>query len=1275
MRKGLLSAGTGAALIAAGVWLAPAQAGGPEVTVSNIGSNLNIHMEGSTQSTIQVLYLAGPEDWQIVGNFVTAGSGCDQVSSAEVTCAENGEDIDFEFGSTGGSVTMVGADSFLDFNSDIQLGVGSDIVIASDGDDVIHADATSTNNDDIDSLDGDDDIETSNGSDIIDGGDDNDTIVAGNGNNFVNGGEFAGDDTDGDDTITGGSIIDDLDGGAGTDILNGGDDGDEITGGDGNDTINAGPGDDGETTQGVDGQDGNDTVNGEAGDDTLAGGADTDTLNGGANEDILDPGAGTDTVNGDGENDLMRNSDGADAFNGGSGSDDEVDYTPTSAAAMTIDIDGAADDGRNCPGGSCEGDNVGTTTENVTGDSSADVITGSSSANDLDGAGGNDTLSGGAGAGADGGDQFVGGSETDTVTYDPAGGTPRTGALTVDIDGTADDGTTGELDDVETTVENVTGGSGADNITGSTANNQLRGGPGTANDTLSGNTGDDTLFGGTGINTGTDGADVFNGDGHTNGDTVSYAGRTDAITADLDGAADDGASGENDDINTTVENITGGSAADTLTGNASNNVLDGGGNNDTLRGGTTATGDGNDSLVGNTGTGDTADYSARNEDLDLDADGVADDGFNVETDNIATTTENVTGGSADDDINGTTAANVLTGGAGDDDLAGGIGAGPDGADTYNGGTHGTVGGQNGDDGDFADYGTRTDNLVIDIGGGANDGAGGCPSGAGCEDDDVQVTIERLIAGDGDDTLTGSAANNTFLGNEGDDLMRGGTGTGPDGADSFAGGNLGETNGDTVSYTGRTDDIVASQLLGGANGGGGCPSGAGCEDDSIDGSTDNITGGSGNDALSGNSSDNVLSGGAGNDTLAGSFNGTGPDGADRFLAGAPVSSTIDTVTYASRDDDITADIGGGSDDEDGDDISADIDNVTGGDGDDSLFGDADVNRIDGAGGDDVLAGGQGTGPDGADTFIGGTDSTVGGAHSTLKDLVTYFSRTDDVSANLTTGVGPDGDVLDPTLERLTGGGGDDNLTGDAEANRLEGNNGDDFLAGGTSAGPDGNDIFVGGGNTAVGDAVSYAVRTDSITATTGSGPVNGGGDCPGGLTCEDDDIQSTVENLTGGSNDDALTGDADPNTLNGGDGEDTLSALAGIDRVEARDGFADTIDCGTQADTAVLDEGALDVLTPAGTCETLDQPPLQAPETTILTGPDNPTPRRKAKFTFEADEAATFQCKIDNKQFRNCTSPKEYRNLDPGRHKVQVVATDLVGQTDATPDKYRWRITN
>ena len=286
---------------------------------------------------------------------------------------------------------------------------------------------------------------------------------------------------------------------------------------------------------------------------------------------------------------------------------------------------------------------------------------------------------------------------------------------------------------------------------------------------------------------------------------------------------------------------------------------------------------------------------------------------------------------------------MLTGGGGDDDLAGSLGAGPDGADVFNGGAHGTAGGQNGDDGDIADYGARIDDLDIDIGGGANDGAGGCPSGAGCEDDDVQATIERLIGGDGDDVLIGSPADNIITGNEGDDLMRGGTGTGPDGADNFSGGNLGETNGDTLSYVGRTDDIVASQLIGGANGGGGCPSGPSCEGDRSTAAPRTSPGAPATTPSAATPPTTSLSGGAGQRHAGRQPDGTGPDGADRFLAGAPVRSTIDTVTYASRDDDIDADIGGGADDVDGDDISADIDNITGGDGDDDLFGDGDANR--------------------------------------------------------------------------------------------------------------------------------------------------------------------------------------------------------------------------------------------------------------------------------------------------------------------------------------------
>lgn len=1247
----------------------PAQASAVGTDVFLSGGKLNVHAQsGSGMAGFQVSYQAGPQDWQVIGAGATAGGGCNQDSSAVVSCPESGEDVDVEFANVEGSITFAVADSFLDFDTDIELGTATDNVTGTEGIDTIHYDGaagSTTAGDDITALGGNDTItDVSQSSDLIDGGDGGDTIDAGSGNNILNGGDFAGDDTDGDDVITGGSDFDDIDGGAGADTLNGGADNDKITGGPDGDIINAGPGNDGTSTFGVDGEAGNDTINGGDGEDILAGGADTDTLNGENEDDVLDGGDGSDSLNGGPGDDLFPNSAGPDAFNGGTNGTaggqngalgDEVDYSVGTGTAVTADIDGTADDGRSCPA-TCEGDNVATDIENLTGDSGADTLTGGTNANILDGNSGNDTLAGGQGAGADGGDRFNDASGTDTVTYNPASGTARTGNLIVDIDGTGDDGTAGEADDLETNIENVIGGSGTDNITGSTLVNDLRGGPGTAADTLSGGAANDTLFGGLGTNTGPDGADTFNGDAHTTGDTVSYAGRTDAITADLDGTADDGGTGEGDDINTTVENLTGGSTGDTLTGNASANTIDGAGGNDDLAGGTGAAADGADSLIGGSGTEDEVSYASRTDgvntgtadDLDVDLDGVADDGFAGELDNVGATVENVIGGAGDDDLTGNTGANELTGNGGDDELKGGTSVGADGADAFSGGTGGTIGGQNGFAGDEAEYVDRTSAVNISIGGAA-DGAAG-------ENDSIGADIEILSSGSGADTLTGSGApSEFFFGRDGNDTMRGGTGTGPDGIDRFNGGN----GVDNVSYSTRTDPITAviddPAVI--------SPP-ATTDNDDIGSDVETVFGGTANDTLIGNDADNTLSGNGGDDTLRGGQQGV--DGADEYVGGANGAGG-DTVSFSHRGDDVSADIGGGDDDVDLDDVQTTVENVTGGGGDDTLIGNGSANVLSGGAGDDNLAGGQVPGPDGADTFIGGTDGTPGGAHSENKDLVTYFNRTDDISANLTSGVGGaagEADVIDATMERATGGSGDDTLTGDAEANLLEGNNGDDTFAGGQGAGPDGADTFNAGGQGVAGDTVTYATRTDDVTATIG-----------GAADVDGDDIQSAIDNVTGGSGDDGLTGDADANRLEGGGGQDALSALGGADRIEARDGFADTVDCGTEADTAVLDEGNLDTLSPPGTCETLDQPPLQAPETTILTGPDNPTTRRKAIFTFEADEAATFRCKIDSRALRACTSPKEYRNLTPGRHKVTVIATDLVGQADPTPARYRWRITN
>ena len=85
----------------------------------------------------------------------------------------------------------------------------------------------------------------------------------------------------------------------------------------------------------------------------------------------------------------------------------------------------------------------------------------------------------------------------------------------------------------------------------------------------------------------------------------------------------------------------------------------------------------------------------------------------------------------------------------------------------------------------------------------------------------------------------------------------------------------------------------------------------------------------------------------------------------------------------------------------------------------------------------------------------------------------------------------------------------------------------------------------------------------------------------------------------------------------------------------------------------------------------DTPDTDAPETT-LRRPKVRGPRVTLRFS--SDEAgSTFMCKLDKRKFRPCESPKAYRKLRRGRHKVRVVAIDAAGNRDATPARRSFRI--
>ncbi len=216
--------------------------------------------------------------------------------------------------------------------------------------------------------------------------------------------------------------------------------------------------------------------------------------------------------------------------------------------------------------------NVHSHTLTQTGGSGADTIRGVTTADVMRGMGGKDLLFGGEGDdrldggsgndvlfGGDGNDILVGGAGTDrlnggngyagaddgrdTVDYGAATGTVRVqlsgqgevidGVYTQSFARGADIGR-----DILTSIENVTGGRGADILVGSSVSNVLKGGAG--RDTISGEGGNDLIHGGAGadILTGGGGADRFVFDtklGRSNVDTIGdFRVRLDTVVLDDD---------------------------------------------------------------------------------------------------------------------------------------------------------------------------------------------------------------------------------------------------------------------------------------------------------------------------------------------------------------------------------------------------------------------------------------------------------------------------------------------------------------------------------------------------------------------------------------------------------------------------------------------------------------------------------------------------------------------------------------------------------------------
>ncbi|HET9730188.1 MAG TPA: hypothetical protein VFR41_12235, partial [Acidimicrobiia bacterium] len=413
-------------------------------------------------------------------------------------------------------------------------------------------------------------------------------------------------------------------------------------------------------------------------------------------------------------------------------------------------------------------------------------------------------------------------------------------------------------------------------------------------------------------------------------------------------------------------------------------------------------------------------------------------------------------------------------------------------------------------------------------------------------DDTAVVSGNIPAtvrgGPGVDFLTGGAGNDTIDGGPDDDFFYSPT---VDGADTYIGG--GGTN--DLDYSGRTTPVFVSIGNGLADDGAGgvCPTAHGggtaaTEHDNVGADVQNIEGGSGNDCLIGNGANNVFHGNAGSDFLMGG------DGADVFNGGYnDQSDDVDIVSYADHAGPITAGEGydpnsGANGGAEGDYIEPNVEEIDGTNAGDTFIqyniGPAGVHFVGGAGNDTFLA------PDLGTQFIGHNEFTGGPGI----DTVSYAGRTNGVYAaigGMNNGESGETDQIDNDIENLVGGNANDTLVGNDAGNDLEGGPGGDLLYGGNGS-----------------DTADYSDHAQPVIASLDNNR-NDGSTEDGPLH---DFIEPDVENISGGSNNDALTGNTGSNLLSGGPGDDHLYGLDGNDTLDGGPG-ADTLDGGAGSDTA------------------------------------------------------------------------------------------------------------
>lgn len=295
----------------------------------------------------------------------------------------------------------------------------------------------------------------------------------------------------------------------------------------------------------------------------------------------------------------------------------------------------------------------------------------------------------------------------------------------------------------------------------------------------------------------------------------------------------------------------------------------------------------------------------------------------------------------------------------------------------------------------------------------------------------------------------------------------------------------------------------------------------------------IRGGSGNDTLIAGAASGTVTfwGEAGNDVLLGGLNADvfdGGPGADVMSGGGG----NDLVDYSGRAARVLVSLNNAANDGqefEGDNVAPDIENISGGSGNDILTGSQLSNVIDGNGGDDVINGGAGN-------------------------------------------------------DTLRGNAGADKIDGGSQDDLMEGGAGNDVLVAGTSANAPtlvsrDRDVLSGGPGT---DTADYSSRTTAVRVSIDDLANDGQ---LGGAVAEGDNVRTDVENIDGGSGADILTGNDRTNRIHGFAGGDTINGLGGNDSLTGGPGN-DTITGGNGTDAMAGNNGEDSIFAMDGLKETL-----------------------------------------------------------------------------------------